>query len=95
MREMEMFLTEYSDWLSFGMGLLVIILLAITLHKMKRMERELHRQREQMKTYFEERKKEEENKPTVMVEEPVYERKKVAKEAPENLINAVLEEIFP
>lgn len=107
MEQIKVFLTEYSGWIFMTWCGLMMILLAITLHRIKRVEKQIRKTAEEVQ-------KQTEDKILDMVQQmhsaaetnfvnaamgaedkPQVCDEQMQQETPETLLNAVLGEVFP
>lgn len=104
MEQVRFILTEYAGWICMGMGILAIVLLAITLRRIKRMRKQQKELQESIRLLHErvewvlelQRSDAARKQADVLRAKQSRERRKDPyAEHPEELINAVLGEVFP
>lgn len=95
MEQIDIFLTEYSSWVFVGLFGLTIILLIVTLHRIRRIEKEIRQIADSTKCIAAQtaRAVEEREVKQASVKEGACHS--AGQEHPEELIDAVLEEVFP
>lgn len=111
MEQIAIFLTEYSGQLCWILGIIAVIFLGMTLHRIKKIEQQIYKQNQNVQTYLDtsriggadevkqkaistvsDEKTENEEAVRQLKTEAAMEQKS---EAPEKLINAVIDEVFP
>lgn len=96
MEQIIVFLTEYSSWISMGLACLMVILLSVTLHRIRQMQKEMREISENTRRVLsvQAEQTQEENK-NIQKLEKREEGQFAMQERPEELIDAVLGEVFP
>lgn len=96
MEQIIVFLTEYSRWIYMGLACLMIILLSVTLHKIRRMQKEMREISENTRRMLLVQTEQTQEKNKNMKERGEgKEGQAIVQEHPEELIDAVLGEVFP
>ncbi len=94
MEQMLFFLTEYANEMTAAGFLLVMVLLLIVLHRIRRIEVQLTKLQERMTPALETEISEEHTESEVRTAESAEQVKQETADEPEELLNAVLGEVF-
>ncbi len=94
MEQMLFFLTEYANEMTAAGFLLVMVLLLIVLHRIRRIEVQLTKLQERMTPALETEISEERTESEVQIAESAEQMEQGTADRPEELLNAVLGEVF-
>ena len=94
MEQMLFFLTEYANEMTAAGFLLVMVLLLIVLHRIRRIEVQLTKLQERMTPALETEISEERTESEVQIAESAEQMEQGTADRPEELLNAVLVEVF-
>ena len=94
MEQMLFFLTEYANEMTAAGFLLVMVLLLIALHRIRRIEVQLTKLQERMTPALETEISEERTESEVQIAESAEQMEQGTADRPEELLNAVLGEVF-
>ena len=94
MEQMLFFLTEYANEMTAAGFLLVMVLLLIVLHRIRRIEVQLTKLQERMTPALETEISEERTESEVLIAESAEQMEQGTADRPEELLNAVLGEVF-
>ena len=94
MEQMLFFLTEYANEMTAAGFLLVMVLLLIVLHRLRRIEVQLTKLQERMTPALETEISEERTESEVQIAESAEQMEQGTADRPEELLSAVLGEVF-
>ncbi|MCI8390677.1 MAG: hypothetical protein HFI35_08370 [Roseburia sp.] len=94
MEQMLFFLTEYANEMTAAGFLLVMVLLLIVLHRIRRIEVQLTKLQERMTPALETEISEERTESEVQIAESAEQMEQGTADRPEELLSAVLGEVF-
>ena len=94
MEQMLFFLTEYANEMTAAGFLLVMVLLLIVLHRIRRIEVQLTKLQERMTPALETEISEERTESEVQIAESAEQMEQGTADRPEELLNVVLGEVF-